>query len=779
MAGRVSLASLLWIGVSGTAWAQPDVPDAAAPRVATIDPDSPFQDPDLIYLEADEVVNDEASRVITAIGEVEGRYEDRTLRASRVDYNLDTGVVVATGDVVIIDGQGNVQYSDKVELSDRLETGTAANYQARLATGPTTAARLVTRGESGEFELYNVTYTACELCENSDGDVKKPTWRIRARRVVQDEESRSIRYKDAVIEVFGLPVFYTPYLSHPDPTKDRASGFLFPMPSISDSRGISYAQPYYWAIDEYSEATITPRIYSKVNPLLGVKARRKFHTGDLRFDGSITYETAFDDEGRALDNPALFRDPSQVEQGPELSSHFFADGYFRPSTELSYGYTVMLQSDDNYRERYGLTSRFKSSGLFQNVVRSNTSQAFIAAQGDNYRISGTVAAFQGLFDAFLRNQETNLIVASRRDDGFLPIIGPKVEGEYFVEDPLVGGRLRLYGDMNYAHRETGNDYGRVTLGADYSKTWIAPMGLEVKPFAWARFDQYDITTPTDTKIDFSRPIGQAGVDVRYPFIRHGEGVDLVIEPRVQFTESFGDAKLDRFIDAQTGLSAIEEGATPNLDAELLFEPNKADGFDFFEEGRRLDVGTKVAAQWDMWNRDSEVSLFAGRSFSDGVENRFGLSSGLSGTSSEYVAEVKVDLSRYLVGSTLVRFDPERDTFSRIDSSLSVNTEYLRLRAKYYRLDDLPQTLLNGRAPGEFLTSNVIVGPVKNWSVGYYTNVDLSENIVRSHRATLSYRDDCTLLELYFLKRNSRNIIVNDTEIGFRISLNTLASFGSG
>jgi len=96
-----------------------------ANRPLTLKADSPFRDPDIIYLEADELINDEVSNIITAIGEVEGRYQDRTLRADKVVYTLDTGVVIASGNVVLIDANGSTQYANKLELSNELEAGTS------------------------------------------------------------------------------------------------------------------------------------------------------------------------------------------------------------------------------------------------------------------------------------------------------------------------------------------------------------------------------------------------------------------------------------------------------------------------------------------------------------------------------------------------------------------------------------------------------------------------------------------------------------------------------
>jgi len=135
-------------------------------------PDSPFRDPDIIYLEADVLDNNEETQVLTASGEVEGRYQDRTLRADRVVYDLKSGQIIASGNVVLVQADGSSQYADKLELSNELDTGTATDFVARLPGGGQTAARFVARGADGEVELYNAYYTACELC-TEDGTSKK------------------------------------------------------------------------------------------------------------------------------------------------------------------------------------------------------------------------------------------------------------------------------------------------------------------------------------------------------------------------------------------------------------------------------------------------------------------------------------------------------------------------------------------------------------------------------------------------------------------------------
>ena len=118
--------------------------------------ESPFRDPDVIYLEADTLTNDETTNIIIAEGEVEGRYQDKTLRADKVTHYLNTGQVIATGNVTLVQADGSSQYADKLELSNELEAGTATDFVARLPDGGVTAARFVARGKDGELSLIHI-----------------------------------------------------------------------------------------------------------------------------------------------------------------------------------------------------------------------------------------------------------------------------------------------------------------------------------------------------------------------------------------------------------------------------------------------------------------------------------------------------------------------------------------------------------------------------------------------------------------------------------------------
>ena len=773
-------AALCVTGAALPAYAQIGVSDTAAGtnRPLQLAQDSPYRDPDLIYLEADSLTNDEKANILTVSGEVEGRYQDRTLRAQKVVYDLNTGEIVATGNVILIDATGSTQYADKLELSDELEAGTATNYTGRIEGGGVVGARFVNRNTKEEFEFYNAYYTACQLCRDSEGDVETPSWRLRAKRVRQDKDTRTIRYNDAVLELLGVPVFYTPYLAHPDPSAERASGFLTPFVGLASDKGFTLEAPYYWAIDDHTEATITPRIFSKVNPLLEYQFARLFNTGRIDVEGSFTYGSIFDRDGNAFDDPNRFFDPSTAPTGKRLRSHIYADGYFEPTDFWTYGFGVQLATDDNYLNRYDLNERPGTRGVYDSESRRNTSQAYLVGQDEDMRFSVSTVGFQDLRSRIIELGDDQLRLFEDNDDA-LPIVAPKIELEKYISDPVLDGRLKLFGDTTWLTRQQGTDYGRGTFGIDYSRTWIAPGGIEVQPFANARFDYYEIEPEGGVKNEFNRTLGQVGIDARYPFIKSDGNVTWILEPRVQVTQNFGDAKLDQFTTLDSNGFAVDlaqDGTDIDLDQALFWDSNKAAGYDLWEDGLRTDIGASIGANWN----ENRAQLFVGQSYTSDTNTEFAASSGLRDDNSDLVGLFELDLGQRFTSKTRVRFDEDSSSFRRIDSSMRYRDKRFDLSTRYYRIDSASNPLLAiNNAPSEEVSGALGIKIADKWRTRYTGYYDIDSNNLRRQSLSLTYQDDCTLIELSYTRENLSNDAIRDSSgFGIRIALLTLGDSGN-
>ena len=754
---------------------------AGTNRTLQLAANSPFRDPDIIYLEADSLINDEAANTLTAQGNVEGRYQDRTLRADSVTYNNITGQVFATGNVTIVDPTGATQFADKIELSGELEAGTATNFTSRFEEGGILGASFVVRDEEDGVELFNAFYTACEPCQEAGEDGKNPTWQLKARKVTQKPDTNSIVYRDAVFQLAGIPVFYTPYLSHADPSAKRASGILSPFVGISNDKGLGIELPYYWAIDDYTEATITSHVFTKVNPLIEVDFRRRFYSGEVNIDTSLTYGSAFDRNGDPFDDPTVFNPQDEATTGKRFRSHLFADGTFNLTDFWTTGFGVQLASDDLYLRRYNLDEQPEAIGLYQPDNLRLLSQAFALGQNSNTRFSVSSFGFQSLRTSIIEDDD-GFFNVSREDDSSLPIALPKIALNHFITDPLVGGRAEIFGDLTLLTRNEGEDYTRGTAGISYDKTWIVPGGVEVKPFGELRYDYVDLEREAigdaeAVQNDFTRTLGQVGVDVRYPFIKRQGNMDIVIEPRVQVTQSFGDGQIDEFdtvLGSTSSTQLFQDSLGLDFDRANFWASNKALGYDFWQEGFRADVGASISADWEK----SHASLFLGQSYADDFDDSFAVNTGLSGDKSDIVGEAELSLNNKLKVNTRVRFDDDSGTFRRIDTSLRYTGKRIQTNWRYYRIQNQAETdsaLLT--APAEEISGRFALKLNKNWSTSYRANYDIDTDVIRRQELGLIYDDDCTRIELFYNRsRNDIGVVGDSESFGIRLSLLTLGSF---
>ena len=126
------------------------------------------------------------------------------------------------------------------------------------------------------------------LCQFREKD-KCPPWSIQSTNMTHDNIKKTIYYKNAVIKVYDLPLFYFPRLSHPDPTVDRRSGFLVPTLYDSKNLGSGISIPYFFDFGKDKNFTLTNRIYVIENPLiLGEYHQAFFKQSNLLTDFGFT-----------------------------------------------------------------------------------------------------------------------------------------------------------------------------------------------------------------------------------------------------------------------------------------------------------------------------------------------------------------------------------------------------------------------------------------------------------------------------------------------------------
>src|SRR5690606_4389883 len=104
------------------------------------------------------------------------------------------------------------------------KTGTAENVRGVLTDKSRLTGVHAVRENGQAMRLSDGWYSPCKPCED---DPQAPlTWQLRAREVINDEVEQNVIYHHAFLDFLGIPIFYTPYFSHPSPQVKRRSGFL-------------------------------------------------------------------------------------------------------------------------------------------------------------------------------------------------------------------------------------------------------------------------------------------------------------------------------------------------------------------------------------------------------------------------------------------------------------------------------------------------------------------------------------------------------------------------
>ena len=731
----------------------------AAPSVA-----QEAQTADPVVVEADNIYQDQASNTVIAEGNVQAAYEGRILKADKVIYNRETDRVRAIGNVVIIDADGTQRFANEVEVTSNLSDGYAIGFSARMANGGLATANAAERQPNGITAVDQIVYTACEVCDEDD----TPTWTLRARKAVLDEEEGMFSYRDAVLEVAGFPVLYIPYFSHPDPTSERRSGLLAPDFGTSSKLGVFYQQPYYWAISESQDLTISPKVMANVNPLLQLEYRKKFWSGQISIDTSFTHEKDFDSDG-------------DKEGEADWRSHIYAQGLFDINDSWQWGFGIERQHDDLYTRRYDIEGENSQRGLYDGQPRRLLTQGYVVGQETDFYADASVLSFQGL--------------RAGDDDGALPLAAPLFFAEQLYDFGQLG-RASLTASGALLSRDTGADSQRVSVGGEWSTTRILPGGLLFEPFAEARADYYALDEDVSGEDSVTRGLGTAGARLSYPLVRNGENVDIVIEPTIM--AAIGTANNN------DPAIPIEDGLLFEFDEASLFEANAAPSYDLYEGGGKAAAGLTARARF---KGGAEISGVIGQRWRSLDDDTFDITSNLGGKTSDWVAGLSADFGPMLRLQTRARFgDNGRLTdgysLNRIDAGLSTSFNRLRASARYYKIED---TVSFSGDPDEGVDLSADLRLTDNYSIVYARRRDIagtptilrdpfSEEIIRDvngdpvinaeprdllHSIGIAYNDECSRFEISFARSEGidRTIGPNDS-IQFRFSLKTLGDFGS-
>ena len=232
-------------------------------------PPPPKLDRELVKFLHAQRIEGETEKELTATGDVELRQRGVAIRADRVDYDAQTQVSVATGNVVM-DRDGDIAKGPKLTYKLDDDTGEMqaplfeiAKKADRKSAARGSADRAVLEGESIS-RLFRAEYTTCP--------VPRSDWFLRVSELELDSAKNMGTAYNSTVYFQGLPILYSPYMSFPL-NNARTTGFLAPTIGTSGKSGFEFSLPWYWNIAPNRDMTITPKLLSKRGILVGGEYR--------------------------------------------------------------------------------------------------------------------------------------------------------------------------------------------------------------------------------------------------------------------------------------------------------------------------------------------------------------------------------------------------------------------------------------------------------------------------------------------------------------------------
>lgn len=666
-------------------------------------------------LKADELTYDQELDIVTASGHVEIAQGDRVLRADTVSYNRRANLITASGNVTLLEPTGDVVFADYVELTDDLKSGVIQNFRALLADQSRLAAVSARRVDGRLTAARKAIYSPCDLCKTDP--TRAPIWQIKAAKVGHDQEARRVTYNDARMEIFGVPVAYTPYLAHPDGTVKRESGFLAPEFGNSSVLGSLFTVPYFQTLGPSADLTFEPIFLTKENPVVAAEYRRRTSTGILETSASITSAKRRDDSNNEL-------------PGHEARGHIKGIGRFDIDEDWRWGFDVARATDDTYLQRYKLLQRYRF--LDQNTLTSNVfAERFVGR--DYAAINGY--AFQGLRPA--------------DDSGLAPLVLPLAEYSASGERGEYGGRFTFDANALGIYRSEGTRTQRMALQGGWDLPYIAPSGeiytlsarlLGVGYHTENIGNPNDQASPTEDGFE-ARLLPQVSLGWRYPLVRQDETFRTIIEPIASFVAAPNIGSQSRFPN--------EDSQGVDLDTTNLFRLNRFTGYDRLEGGQRVNYGFN--ADFTRIENGAKLSAFLGQSYRLQEQSAFPTGSGLERQQSNIVGRINFRPHPWL--STTYNFQLDKDNFSaqRSLASASIGPTALQLSMSYAYFERSTQPGLSQDIEQVAAVLRANLTPF--WRVQIRDVRSLSEDDGQLlGGASLIYEDECILAGVDFSRR---------------------------
>lgn len=636
--------------------------------------------------------------------------EATTIRADKVEYDLKSETIKTTGKTEITNKSGQ-----KMTLTDSYLTKDGTNLSGNdieiwLGKHVYMQSENITR-QGDKTVAQDAIFTACKNCD-SFGDA----WEISSVKITHDMAARELDFYNSLFWLYGIPVFWTPYFSMPDPGVKHKSGLLIPNFASTNKMGTQINIPLYLYFSDTHDATATFSYLTKENPLFQLEHRLNATRSEFRTTGSYTHNREGENRWHIFNNDI-------IELGENARATIF----------------LSRASDKTYLQKYGFYNGqpYLDSG----------------AQVELFGQSGYIVADAHVFQE-LRNDVRHVI-----NGNILPNIRGKYQTEpMFAETYAVfsGDVLGISGDSVASQRLIGE--------ARVVSPWTLWGGNRFTASVATRYDIYNFDNTI--MIDGNE---YSGVKTRFlpsgylewglPLFRPTDNWTQILEPRARLTI------MRHISDSQFALDNDSAGTL--LSDSTLFSNNRFSGFDLWENGTFADYGLR----WAAFNQSGQtIETFFGQTYDFTNRENTDINSGFHNGQSDYVGRVGYNNSKWLDVYSRFRLSRENLGLRHFETNMVLGTSKNYINVGHIWSKQFIDIMETSESIHEF-AGGAGVALSDRWSIRLNAIYNVTEDRFQQHSGAIYYEHPCYYFSLGYKRDNAiKQDYVGTTTFQFKFGI---------
>ncbi len=672
---------------------------------------------------ADKIIYNKINQLLKTFGNSKfSDVKNRTLIADNFEYDLEKKIISAENKVKFLDNYKNVYYFSRLKADDKFIEIIGYNlnsdlnkekFQSKDKFNEFVEPKLSGKEVSIKDNITIIKDGKFTSCKSINEKEDCPYWNLNANLVTHDKENKKISYKHATLDLNNVPILYTPYFSHPDPSVKREAGFLAPsFGSLSEDIGSIVKIPYFYPISQSADFTISPVYYFKQNPLLLGEYREKYKNGDLSIEGSFTqgYKTI----------------TSTQTEGAR--SHLYGN------LNLNFADKVLDQSEFNAKIQrinnptYLRVNKINSTndGFKRNLVKENetklTNEIYLNSFGKNESLNFKSATYQN-------------IAITKTSDQYEYLLPEIIYSKYNL---MNNNNLNFTSNFKSLNTSTNQNKTTFINNLDYSteESYNTNLGIGYKFLTKINNINYysDYRTPNENLNSQINPV--VGLDASLPFAKLSKESEQYLIPRM----------LTRY---SPGKMTNAKSNDTSLSTDNLFSINRMNSDEFIEK----DLSFNIGLDW-IWkekiiskNKPAEAGISIGQVIKFNEDPDMPTRSSLQNKNSDLVSKLN-----YLSPGN---FDVALK--STLDNSFN---------HVYYNDLNLKTFFKQGEINFNFYEKNSHVGNERyakanltsyltdNTTLTFSTDRNLKTDLTNSHKLRIENENECIRYGFYFEKNYS-------------------------